>query len=150
MTKKSAGILLFKLNKFLQVLLVHPGGPFWIKKDAGSWSIPKGEFEAENPLEAAKREFKEEIGKNVEGKFIELSPIKQKNGKTIYIWALQEDIDPSQIKSNMFQLEWPPKSGNKKYFPEIEKAAWFSISEAKEKINPGQLGFIQQLEKIIQ
>lgn len=150
MSKQSAGILLFRFtNTTPEVLLVHPGGPFWTKKDIGAWSVPKGEFETEEPLEAAKREFKEELGVPVTGVFIELLPIKQKSGKTIYVWALQENIDPTQINSNVFELEWPPKSGTVKHFPEIDKAAWFSLSEAKEKISPGQVGFIDQLEKYI-
>jgi len=150
MSKQSAGILLFRFtNTIPEVLLVHPGGPFWMKKDMGAWSVPKGEFTTEEPLEAAKREFKEELGISVTGTFMELLPLKQKSGKIIYVWASQGNIDTTQIESNVFELEWPPKSGVVKQFPEIDKAAWFSLSEAKEKINPGQIGFIDQLEKNI-
>lgn len=145
MSKKSAGILLVRFkNKSPEFLLVHPGGPFWEKKDLGAWSIPKGEFsENENPLEAAKREFKEETGMKVSGEFIPLAPLKQKSGKIIYAWALQGNIDAQQIRSNLFKLEWPPRSGTKKYFPEINRAEWFDINVAKLKIQPGQLGFIE-------
>ncbi len=149
MSKKSAGILLFRFtNHILEVLLAHPGGPFWMKKDGGAWSIPKGEFETEYPLEAAKREFKEELGIAVTGKFIELMPIKQKSGKIIYAWALHGNVDTKQLKSNTFELEWPPKSGIIKHFPEIDQAVWFPVSIAKVKINSGQIGFINQLEKM--
>jgi len=146
--KKSAGILLYRFHHNLtQVLLVHPGGPFWAKKDLGAWSIPKGEFqENENPLDAAKREVEEETGVKVSGEFIELNPVKQKSGKVVYAWALQKDIDPAYIKSNNFEIEWPPKSGRKKLFPEIDKAAWFDMDEAKKKIIDGQSSLIKQLE----
>lgn len=147
-SKKSAGILLYRLlNNIIEVLLVHPGGPFWSKKDLGAWSIPKGEFAGdEDPLDAAKREMEEETGVKVSGEFIELTPLKQKSGKTVYAWALQKDIDPEQIKSNDFEMEWPPKSRSKKSFPEIDKAAWFKLDEAADKIIPGQASFIAELE----
>jgi len=146
--KKSAGILLYRFyNNLKEVLLVHPGGPFWAKKDLGAWSIPKGEFEAgENPLDAAKRELEEETGIKAEGNFIELTPVKQKSGKLVYAWALQKDIDPANIRSNSFEIEWPPKSGKKKSFPEIDKAAWFNIDEAGSKIIDGQAPLIYELE----
>ena len=148
-SKKSAGILLYRLiNDDLEVLLVHPGGPFWTKKDLGAWSIPKGEFnEDEDPLDAAKREMEEETGIKVSGAFIELTPLKQKSGKTIYAWSLQKDIDPAQIKSNHFEMEWPPRSGKKKSFPEIDKASWFSPDQAAVKILAGQAAFLAELEK---
>ena len=148
MSKKSAGILLYRFtNDLAEILLVHPGGPFWAKKDLGAWSIPKGEFEAnENPLDAAKREVEEETGIKVQGEFIELTPAKQKSGKVIYAWAQQKDINPEQIKSNNFEIEWPPKSGKKKSFPEIDKAAWFEVEDAKKKINAGQVPLITELE----
>ncbi|MGZ8557443.1 MAG: NUDIX domain-containing protein [Chitinophagaceae bacterium] len=146
--KKSAGILLYRFNNtVLEVLLVHAGGPFWSKKDWGSWSIPKGEFEPhEIPLEAAKREVEEETGIKISGDFIELTPVKQKSGKVVFAWALQKDINPANIMSNSFETEWPPKSGKKKSFPEIDKAAWFKIEEAKQKIIDGQIPIIQELE----
>lgn len=150
MHKNSAGILLYRLNNtLLEVLLVHPGGPFFTKKDSGAWSIPKGEFlEDENSLDAAKREFKEEIGADVsDTDFIELSPIEQKNNKTVYAWAFQGDIDTSTIKSNTFELEWPPKSGKMRSFPEIDKGEWFTITNAKEKINIRQVPLLDELQK---
>jgi len=150
MFKKSAGILLYRVkNKFLEVFLVHPGGPFWAKKDLGVWSIPKGEFkEDENPLDAAKREFQEEIGIYCSGDFIPLTSIKQKNGKVVYAWALKNDIAPNQIKSNIFEMEWPPKSGKKQEFPEIDRGEWFGVLEAKQKINKSQVALIEELMKL--
>jgi predicted NUDIX family NTP pyrophosphohydrolase len=151
MQKTSAGILLYRYkNNFPVVLLVHPGGPFWATKDLGAWSIPKGEFEAgENPLDAAKREVEEETGIKVSGTFTELTPVKQKSGKLIYAWALQKAADASQITSNNFEIEWPPKSGKKQVFPEIDKAEWFSLDEARKKINEGQVPLLEELEKIL-
>lgn len=147
MVKKSAGILLYRLvNKYLEVFLVHFGGPFWAKKDLGAWSIPKGELsDNEEPFDAAKREFKEETGMNASGNFIELSPIKQKNGKLVYTWALEGNIDSEQIKCNTFEIEWPPKSGRKKEFPEIDKGEWFNVSDAKQKIIRDQSILIEEL-----
>lgn len=145
--KKSAGILLYKrVNKQLFVLLVHPGGPFWKNKDAGHWSIPKGEFsDEENSFDAAIREFDEETGTRLDGDFIELVPVKLKSGKVVYAWASEKDIDPGAIVSNTFEIEWPPKSGTLKSFPEIDKAAWFTVEEALEKINVAMGDFILQL-----
>lgn len=146
MGKQSSGILLYRLkNKRLEVLLVHPGGPFWKKKDAGAWSIPKGEFEAEDALQAAKREFEEEIGMPVEGRFMALETQKQKGGKIVHAWAVEGDLDPQNIHSNTFEMEWPPKSGQNQQFPEIDRAEWFPVSAALEKINQGQAAFIQEL-----
>ena len=147
MSKKSAGILLYRIkNKMLEVLLVHPGGPFWIKKDAGAWTIPKGELNVdEEPFDAAIREMKEETGIILKGNFIELTPVKQKGGKLVYAWAKEQDVDLSDIKSNEFEMEWPPKSGKKKIFPEIDKADWFDLKTAKEKMNAGQLPLIEEL-----
>ena len=149
MANKSAGILLYRLRKkFLEVFLVHPGGPFWAKKDEGAWSIPKGEFDDnEDPLEAAIREFKEETGIAIEGKFVELAPIKQKSGKLVYAWAVEGDMDPSQVKSNEFEMEWPPRSGKKRSFPEVDKADWFAMDEAEKKINTAQSSLIKELAK---
>jgi|SRR5450432_2655560 predicted NUDIX family NTP pyrophosphohydrolase len=145
--KKSAGILLFRKNKKqLEVLLAHPGGPFWKNKDEGAWSIPKGEFtDDEDALDAAKREFKEETGFNCDGDFIELSAVKLASGKFVYAWALEQDIDAGKIKSNAFEIEWPPKSKKIQSFPEIDKAEWFSLAEAKQKINAKQSAFIDEL-----
>ena len=145
--KQSAGILLYrKVQASLQVMLVHPGGPFWKNKDSGSWSIPKGEFtNDESPLEAAIREFEEETGFKPLGKFLELTPVKLKSNKVVYAWACEQDLDVSNIVSNEFKLEWPPKSGIIKVFPEVDKAGWFSIDDAIQKLNPSQRDFILQL-----
>ena len=148
MPKKSAGLLLYRFQKQqLQVMLVLPGGPFWAKKDAGAWSIPKGEFDDnEEPLKAAIRETKEETGITVSGSFIERPVVKQKSGKLIYAWALQSDTDTSKIVSNTFDIEWPPKSGKLKSFPEIDKAQWFNLDEALVKIVAGQAPLLPELQ----
>jgi predicted NUDIX family NTP pyrophosphohydrolase len=145
--KQSAGIILFRVeNGGLQIFLVHPGGPFWQKKDEGAWSIPKGEFnDDEDPLEAAKREFTEETRYIFSGNFIELTSIKQKGGKIVHAWALEGNVDADKIKSNFFTIEWPPKSSRMATFPEVDKAAWFHIDEAKRKINPAQSSLINEL-----
>jgi predicted NUDIX family NTP pyrophosphohydrolase len=145
--KKSAGLLLYRREiRELEIFLVHPGGPFWKNKDLGAWSIPKGEFnDDEDGLLAAKREFKEETGIESKGEFLALAPIKQKGGKVIYAWALKMDLDENKIVSNEFEMEWPPKSGRFKSFPEVDRGAWFSIPEAREKINPSQASLIDQL-----
>jgi predicted NUDIX family NTP pyrophosphohydrolase len=146
MGKQSAGILLFRIvDNALEVFLAHPGGPFWEKKDLGAWSIPKGEFTDEIPLEAAKREFLEETGTVVEGEFIELMPVIQKGGKKVFAWAVEQDIDPAQIKSNTFSLEFPPRSGKMAVYSEIDRAEWFPVSEALKKINSAQSILITQL-----
>lgn len=147
MAKQSAGILLYRnIDSALQVFLVHPGGPFFKNKDDSSWSIPKGEFtDDENPLDAAKREFLEETGQIINGNFIELTPIHQKGGKIVYAWAVEGDIDHEHIVSNVFEIEWPPKSGKKQTFPEIDRAAWFDIETAKVKINSAQVDLIKEL-----
>ncbi len=151
MAKQSAGILLYRFdNKQLQVFLVHPGGPFFRNKNDGAWSIPKGEFlDDEEALTAAKREFAEETGRSIDGKFIQLEPITQKSGKKVFAWAVEGDIDHETIISNTFEIEWPPKSGKKQAFPEIDKAAWFDIDTAKLKINQGQVGLIENLNRIL-
>lgn len=151
--KQSAGILLFrKRSKQVEVLLAHPGGPFWKNKDAGAWSIPKGEYDdEEDPLSAAIREFKEETGLNMDGAFLELSPIRQRSGKIVKAWALEADPDISQFKSNSFHLEWPPKSGKEIEVPEIDQLKWFSMEEAMRKILPAQLPLLHELvERILQ
>ena len=147
MSKKSAGLLLFRETiAGLEVLLVHPGGPFWAKKDDGSWSIPKGEFEdGEEPLAAAKREFEEEMGVPAAGEFMPLKPLKQPSGKLVFAWALRSHFDPSSLKSNTFSMEWPPKSGWQREFPEVDKAAWFDVETARRKILKGQAPFLDQL-----
>ena len=149
--KQSAGLLLYRHNKGnLEVLLVHPGGPFWKNKDAGAWSIPKGEFTSdEDGLAAAIRETREETGQLFAGQFIPLQPIKQKNGKTVYAWALEADFDTAKLVSNTFLLEWPPKSGKKIEVPEVDRAAWCTISEAKEKINTAQWELVEQLIQLL-
>ncbi len=131
------------------VFLVHPGGPFWARKDAGAWSIPKGEFEEEEPLAAAKREFLEETGMKIDGDFIPLSAVTQKNGKVVHAWAVEADIDTEKVRSNTFEIEWPPKSGKMREFPEVDRASWFSVDEGEEKINPAQAGFIRELQEKI-
>ena len=147
MPKTSAGILLYRRkDDQLQVFLVHPGGPFFAKKDEGAWSVPKGEIgEGEDALTAARREFGEETGCKAEGDFIPLSPVKQKNGKTVVAWAVEGDCDAASIKSNTFALEWPPKSGRVQDFPEVDRAGWFTVDEAKKKINPAQAALVDEL-----
>ena len=147
MPKRSAGILFYRLRDGLtEVLLVHPGGPFWVNKDTGAWSVPKGEFEPdEEPLAAAIREVKEEMGIDVSGDFVELAPAKQKSGKIVFTWALQRDVDVSKIISNTFELQWPPKSGKMILVPEVDKAGWFNLHEARDKIIPGQIPILESL-----
>ncbi len=151
MTKQSAGILLYRIrNKTPEVFLIHMGGPFWAKKDEGAWSIPKGEFTSEEePLNAAVREFTEETGFAIDGDFIPLQSLKQSGGKIIYAWAVQGDCDASQIKSNLFEMEWPPRSGHKKSFPEADRADWFVPSVAKTKIIKSQQALISELELLL-
>ena len=139
-----------KCNGFLEVLLVHPGGPFWAKKDTGSWTIPKGEFaDNEEPLEAAKREFEEETGFKPEGEFHPLKMIKQAGRKIVLGWFFEGNCDASAVKSNTFSLEWPPRSGKYQDFPEVDRAGWFTIDRAREKILSGQLGFIEELVSMV-
>ena len=151
MAKMSAGLLLYRNeSRILEVFLVHPGGPFWAKKDAGAWSIPKGEFiEGEEPLDAARREFEEETGFTADGDFTELKPLKQPSGKIIYAWALKGDCDASGIRSNTFSMEWPPRSGQQQEFPEVDRGGWFDVDAAKAKLLKGQIGFLEQLEQEI-
>ena len=149
MSNQSAGILLFRIkNKAIEVLLGHPGGPFFKNKDDGSWTIPKGEIdEGEDHLLAAKREFKEETGKELNGKYIPLEPIKYKSGKIVYAWAVEGDIDPSVLKCNTFKLEWPPRSGKYIDVPEIDRVEWVTLARGKQKIIPAQSAFLDELEK---
>ena len=150
--KKSAGLLLFRETAAgVEVLLVHPGGPFWAKKDDGSWSIPKGEFaDDEEPLSAAKREFEEETGVPPAGDFLPLQPLRQPSGKVVFAWALRSDFDPTSLKSNMFSMEWPPKSGQQQEFPEVDRAAWFGVQSARRKILKGQAPFLDQVLERVQ
>jgi len=149
--KQSAGILLYrKTGSHVEVFLVHPGGPFWKNKDEGAWTIPKGEFtSSEEALAAAIREFKEETGCTLTGTFIPLAPITQKAGKKVYGWAVAGNIDAQALQSNIFTLEWPPGSGKKKDFPEVDRGAWFDLPGARIKINPAQTGFLDELEQIM-
>ncbi len=152
MPKKSAGLLIFRRTlSGIEVLLVHPGGPFWAKKDDGAWSIPKGEFqEDEDPKAAARREFEEELGFGITGKLIPLEAVRQAGGKVVYAWAMEGNLDPGKVKSNTFSMEWPPKSGRRQEFAEIDRAEWFTIEVAKRKILKGQIGFIEQLAKLVE
>lgn len=149
MARLSAGLLLYRRRRgVLEVFLVHPGGPFWAGKDAGAWSIPKGEFSpGEDPLAAARREFGEETGFTAAGEFLPLTPLKQPSGKLIQAWAVAGDCDPGAIRSNTFTLEWPPRSGRRQEFPEVDRAAWFTLAGAREKINQGQAGFLEELRE---
>ncbi|MEE9913587.1 MAG: NUDIX domain-containing protein [Deltaproteobacteria bacterium] len=149
MSRKSAGLLMFRdVSGHLEVLLAHPGGPFWAKKDEGAWSIPKGEFEAgEEPLEAARREFAEETGMAPAGHFIPLEPLRQPGGKLVFAWAVRGDFDPASLKSNTFSMEWPPGSGRKEDFPEVDRAAWLTMDAAMRKIVKGQAPFLLQLQE---
>jgi len=147
MTKTSAGILLYRKEKnILRVFLVHPGGPFFTKKDAGIWSIPKGEIDkGEDPLTAALREFTEETGYTPAGAFIPLSPVKQKGGKTVIAWAAEGNCDAAAIRSNTFMLEWPTRSGRMQEFPEVDRAGWFTVDEAKQKLHPEQAALVDEV-----
>lgn len=152
MKKHSAGLLVYRRRSdTIEVLLVHPGGPFWSKKDIGAWSIPKGEYEeGEDPLETAKREFGEEIGKEApEGKLAELGEIEQKNIKIVVAWAIEGDLDVSGVQSNTIFIDWPPRSGKKMEIPEVDRAEWFEISQAAPKMHQGQAIFLERLAKIL-
>lgn len=151
MKKESAGILLYRrVPSALQVLLVHPGGPFWARKDLGAWSIPKGEVAAdEDKLSAARREFREEMGAEVEGDFVPLTPVRQRSGKIVSAWAVSGDFDPSRVRSNTFLLEWPPRSGTMAEFPEVDRAAWFAMEEARAKILPAQVPLLEELVSLV-
>jgi predicted NUDIX family NTP pyrophosphohydrolase len=149
-SKQSAGILAFRrgADARLEVFLVHPGGPFWRNKDAGAWSIPKGELAAgEDPLAAARREFHEETGFTVEGDFLALAPVSQRGGKSVQSFAVEADFDAARARSNTFSLEWPPKSGRTQEFPEVDRAAWFDLETALQKINSGQAPLLAQLRE---
>ena len=149
MSKKSAGLLLFRdVSGTVEVLLVHPGGPFWAKKDEAAWSIPKGEFsDDEDPFHAARREFEEEMAEAVTGDFVALQPRRQAGGKVVHAWAVKSDFDPARLRSNTFSIEWPPRSGRQQVFPEIDRAAWFPLDAARAKISKGQVAFLDELER---
>lgn len=151
MAKQSAGIILYRhRDSALEIFLVHPGGPFWKNKDSGAWSIPKGEFdEREDPLQAARREFHEETGCSVDGSFIGLRPVRQAGGKMVHAWAVEGDCEAASIKSNSFILEWPPRSGQRKKFSEVDRAGWFSLELARDKILKGQLKVLDELQRIL-
>jgi predicted NUDIX family NTP pyrophosphohydrolase len=147
MPKVSAGVLLYRRrNGTLEVLLVHLGGPFWTKKDAGAWFVPKGEVNSgEEELAAARREFAEETGLAADGELLELGSVKHKSGKKVSAWAMEGDCDPAALRSNTFQMEWPPKSGKKKEFPEIDRADFFGVEAAREKMHPSEFAFVERL-----
>ena len=151
MAKTSAGLLMYRVRGgTIEVLLVHPGGPFWRKKDEGAWSIPKGEVElGEELLATARREFHEELGLEAAGNFIPLTPIRQKGGKVVHAWAFEGDCDPAAIRGNTFTMEWPPKSGRAIEFPEVDKAAFFDLEAARRKINPAQAALLDQLDRLL-
>jgi predicted NUDIX family NTP pyrophosphohydrolase len=150
MPKRSAGLLFYRRRRTLEVLLVHPGGPFWAKKDAGAWSIPKGEYsDGEEPLAAARRECAEELGIAPPGPFTALGEVRQAGGKIVTAFAVVQDFDPALFKSNAFDMEWPPKSGQTASFPEIDRAQWFPLDEARERILTGQRPFLTRLAQIL-
>jgi predicted NUDIX family NTP pyrophosphohydrolase len=148
MAKRSAGILLYRRKVGgIEVLLVHPGGPFWAKKDAGAWSIPKGEYgDAEEPLACALREFHEETGTRIgPERLIDLGSVKQRGGKIVTAWAAEGDLDAAEVRSNTFSIEWPPRSGRRQDFPEVDRAEWFKPGEAREKLLPAQTPLLDRL-----
>lgn len=147
MPKQSAGLLFYRdKHGMREVFLVHPGGPLWARRDDASWSIPKGEIhEGEEPLDAAKREFREETGFEPDGQPIPLKPLRQASGKIVHAWAMKGDVDAAKLRSNTFQMEWPPRSGRQRDFPEVDRGAWFSLEKALVKILPGQSGFITEV-----
>jgi predicted NUDIX family NTP pyrophosphohydrolase len=146
-SKQRAGLLLYRHREGrLEVLLVHPGGPLWTRKDDGAWSIPKGELEpGEDGLTAARREFEEETGARPSGTFIALDPVKQPTGRIIHVWTIEAGFDPATLRSNLFEMEWPPRSGRRAQFPEVDRAAWFTLEQAAVKILKGQAPFLTQL-----
>lgn len=148
----SAGVLLYRLTPEPEVLLVHPGGPFWANKDDGAWSIPKGEFDphTENPFDAAAREFGEELGHPIpDGDRIALGEVTQRGGKRVVAWAVSGDLDPDAIESNTFEMEWPPRSGRLQAFPEVDRAKWCTIEEARRSLNPAQAAFVDRLAEAL-
>ena len=148
-SRKSAGLLLFReVHGVVEVLLVHPGGPYWARKDEGAWSIPKGEFrDDEDPLHAAVREVAEELGEPVTGELLALEPCRQAGGKMVHAWAVRADFDPARLRSNTFSMEWPQRSGRQQLFPEVDRAAWIALDVARTRIVKGQIGFLDELER---
>ena len=149
--KRSAGLLLFRRGSHhaIEILLVHPGGPFWARKDDGVWTVPKGEHEEdEDALLAARREFEEETSHRPEGDFHPMTPVTQKSGKIVRAWAVEGDFDPARLRSNTFEMVWPPRSGRKQAFPEVDRAAWFGLDEAARKIRPEQMPFLEEVRRI--
>jgi predicted NUDIX family NTP pyrophosphohydrolase len=144
-SETSAGILAFRRKPAIELLLAHPGGPYWRNKDDGAWSIPKGNVESGDLLTCAKREFNEETGLSAAGPFIALKPLRQKSGKTVHAFAMEADFDLGTFSSNLFEMEWPPRSGKRQNFPEIDRIAYFSVARARRKILPGQRAFIDEL-----
>ena len=153
MPKLSAGLLVYRrTGGELEVLIVHPGGPFWAKKDDGAWSVPKGEYEPdEDPLEVALREFEEEIGAEPpdHATAVSLGELRQPSGKVVRAWAVEGDLDVSEVRSNTFEMEWPPRSGRTQEFPEVDRAGWFGLEEARRKLLRGQVGFLDRLEELL-
>lgn len=151
MKKESAGILMYrKRDRIVEVLLVHPGGPFWRNKDLQAWTIPKGEIEpGEDPLVAAQREFAEELGLTATGPFLPLGQVRQKAGKVVHAWAFCGDFDSSQFRSNTTSIEWPPRSGQRMEIPEIDRAEFFSLEEATRRINPSQVEFLKRMGEAV-
>ena len=148
-TGRSAGILVYRRGaKALEFLLVHPGGPYWTKKEEGAWSVPKGEYEdGEDALAVARRELEEETGLRLEGPFLPLGQVTQRGGKVVTAWGAEGDLDPAALRSNTFTMEWPPRSGRMREFPEVDRAAWFPLEEARVKLNPAQVPFLEELSR---
>jgi predicted NUDIX family NTP pyrophosphohydrolase len=151
MPLKSAGVLAYRKRRSeIEVLLVHPGGPFWRNKDLGAWSIPKGEFaDDQDAATTARREFAEELGTTLTADLVDLGEIKQRGGKTVTAFATEVDLDPNTIRSNSFEIEWPPRSGRRQSFPEVDRAEWFPLEAARAKINQGQLPLLDRLARLL-
>lgn len=151
MAKRSAGLIVYRRRgDGVEVFLVHPGGPFWVKKDEGSWSIPKGEYEeGEESLDVARREFFEETGFEVNGEFLAVGQVKQAGGKVVTAWAVEGDFDPASLRSNTFEMEWPPGSGRMQRFPEVDRGGWFSVDAAREKILESQVPLLDRLCTVV-
>jgi predicted NUDIX family NTP pyrophosphohydrolase len=150
MAKRSAGVILYRLRTGVEVFLVHPGGPFWVKKDEGAWSIPKGEHQdGEESIDVARREFFEETGFEVSGDFVEIGSVKQTGGKVVTAWAVEGDCDPDLLRSNLFEMEWPPRSGRIQSFPEVDRGGWFSLGEAKRRILKSQEPLLDMFSTVL-